>query len=135
MPYRFSRPAIQRLLLAILILLVSACSSDQRGEKCFGEVKTLSGQPLGTLQARVIDRFNSFSVFMPSLELDSGPLHSNDRQLYIPSAVTRDGWLVQRISGHQFSIINAPGDQAITFICPVTSTSDSNQHRLLPPLR
>lgn len=135
MPYRFSRPAIQRLLLAIVTLLLCACSSDQRGEKCIGEVKTLSGQPLGTLRGSVIDRYNSFTVFMPPLKLDSGPLHSNDPQRYVPSAVTRDGWLAQRISSRRFSIINAPGDQAITFLCPVLSASGSNQPRLLSPLR
>ncbi|WP_049778757.1 hypothetical protein [Erwinia tasmaniensis] len=135
MLYGLSHAVVQRLLLAVLTLVLNGCSSEQRGEKCIGEVKTLSGQPLGTLQGSVIDRFSSFTVFMPPLKLDSGPLHSNDPQRYVPSAVTRDGWLAQRISSRRFSIINAPGDQAITFLCPVLSASGSDQHRLLSPLR
>ncbi|ATZ10964.1 hypothetical protein [Erwinia amylovora] len=110
------RPYVMGLLLSALLL--SACSSNEQGQMCVGKVETLSGQSLGTLQGRIIDRFSSFSVNLPSLKLDSGPLHSNDRQLYIPMAVTEDGWLTQRISDHRFALINAPKDQAITLTCP-----------------
>ncbi|AUX72037.1 hypothetical protein [Erwinia pyrifoliae] len=110
------RPAVICLLLYVLVL--SACSSNEQGKICVGKVETLSGQPLGMLQGRIIDRFSSFSVNLPSLKLDSGPLHSNDRQLYIPTAVTEDNWLTQRISDHRFALINASKDQAITLTCP-----------------
>lgn len=107
-----------RVLPVLLVLLLTACSSDYQGQQCPGEIQTLSGQPLGGTQAMIIDRFSSFSVALPDLRLDSGPLQSRDRQLYIPSATTPDGWLAQRISDHRFAIINAPKDQAITFTCP-----------------
>lgn len=107
-----------RILLPSLVFLLAACSSDYKGQSCPGEIQTLSGQPKGVTQAMIIDRFSSFSVELPDLRLDSGPLLSSDRQLYIPSATTPDGWLAQRISDHRFAIINAPQDQAITFTCP-----------------
>ncbi|MFK8258471.1 hypothetical protein ACFL9S_11870 [Erwinia sp. AnSW2-5] len=107
-----------RALPALLVLLLAACSSDYKGQQCPGEIQTLSGQSQGVTQAMIIDRFSSFSVALPDLKLDSGPLQSSDRQLYIPSATTQDGWLAQRISDHRFAIINAPKDQAITFTCP-----------------
>ncbi|WP_455811778.1 hypothetical protein [Pseudomonas graminis] len=107
-----------RLMPALLVLLLAACSSDYKGQACPGEIQTLSGQPQGIVQAMIIDRFSSFSVELPDFKLDSGPLQSSDRQLYIPSATTPDGWLAQRISDHRFAIINAPKDQAITFTCP-----------------
>ena len=107
-----------RILLPSLVFLLAACSSDYKGQSCPGEIQTLTGQPQGATQAMIIDRFSSFSVELPDLRLDSGPLQSNDRQLYIPSATTPDGWLAQRISDHRFAIINAPKDQAITFTCP-----------------
>lgn len=101
-----------------LALLLSACSSDYQGETCPATVSTLSGQSLGTTEGKVIDRFSSFSVTLPDLQVESGALLSSDRQLYVPSATTPDGWLAQRISEHRFSIINAPKDRNITFTCP-----------------
>lgn len=118
LPHRLFRPAVYRILLASAPLILAACSSDFQGHPCSGEIKTLSGQPVATTQGMIIDRVNSFSVTLPDLTLDSGPLMSSDRQLYIPSATTRDGWLAQRISDHRFAIINAPKDQAMTFTCP-----------------
>lgn len=73
---------------------------------------------MGTVQGRIVDHFNSFSVMLADLTLESGALYSSDHARYIPSAVTRDGWLLQRISDRQFSMINSPQDQMITFSCP-----------------
>lgn len=105
-------------LLLIATALLSACSSDYRGKTCAGKVETLSGQPVAMVEGKVIDRFNSFSVTLPEREIDSGPLHSSDRRLYVPSSVTSDGWMAQRVSDQRFTLINAPDDRAITLICP-----------------
>ena len=118
MPYLPSPQTMSRALLASMILLLAACSSDYEGQQCSAEIQTLTGEPRGNINGMVIDRFSSFSVALPDLKLDSGPLHSNDHQLYIPSATTPDGWLAQRISDHRFTIINAPKDQVINFTCP-----------------
>lgn len=118
MPPRLSAAPLVRLLPAVLILLLAACSSDYKGVECNGQRQSLEGQPLGSVQGLVVDRFNSFSVTLPDLKLDSGALQSTNRELYIPSAVTRDGWLAQRVSDRQFSIINSPQNQMITFSCP-----------------
>ncbi|MEN3261225.1 hypothetical protein AAH678_21275 [Sodalis endosymbiont of Spalangia cameroni] len=99
-------------------LLLSACASHYRGVECRGEIKTLAGQPLGVTQALIIDRFNSFSVAMPKMTVESGPLKSTDRNKYLPSAVTREGFLAQRVSDHKFSIINAPANQWVSYTCP-----------------
>ncbi|MGE9553703.1 hypothetical protein ACQPT2_21500 [Erwinia amylovora] len=104
--------------LAALVMLLSACSSGEKGMPCEGKVQTLSGQPLGNVEGTIVDRFTSFSVTLPDLRLESGPLHSSDRQHYIPSAVNREGWLAQRLSDTRFSVINAPQDKMITFSCP-----------------
>ncbi|MCQ4094484.1 hypothetical protein [Erwinia persicina] len=109
---------MRTLLASALLLLLNGCSSGYQGRECSGDIQTLSGQPRGSVQAMIIDRFNSFSVALPDRQLDSGPLLSSDRQRYIPSATTADGWLAQRISDHRFAVINAPTDQAITFTCP-----------------
>lgn len=113
-----SPPLLFRPLFAVLVLLIAACSSGNKGAECNGQRQSLQGQPLGTVQGRIIDRFSSFSVTLPEMTLDSGTLHSSNPERYIPSAVTREGWLVQRISDRQFSIINSPQNQMITFSCP-----------------
>lgn len=117
-PFSKSPPRLLRPLFAALVLLIAACSSGYKGAECSGQRQSLEGQPLGTVQGRIIDRFNSFSVTLPEMTLDSGTLHSSDPERYIPSAVTREGWLAQRLSDRQFSIINSPQNQMISFSCP-----------------
>ena len=106
------------MLAPATFLLISACSSDYRGVECPGEIKTLTGQPLGNTSALIIDRYNSFTVTMPEAKIESGMLHSADRTQYIPSAVTREGWLAQRVSDKKFTIIDSRQDRWITYICP-----------------
>lgn len=98
--------------------MISACSSDYKGVECQGEIKSLTGQPLGNTGALIIDRFNSFTVTMPQMNVESGMLHSADRAVYIPSAVTREGFLAQRLSDKKFTLIDAQQNKWITFICP-----------------
>jgi len=107
--------------LAVLFLacqLLTGCSSGEKGMACEGKMETLSGQALGNTQGRIVDRFTSFRIAMDKLQLESGPLYSSNPQQYIPSAVTREGWLAQRLSDTRFSVINAPQDRMITFSCP-----------------
>ncbi|WP_312042613.1 hypothetical protein [Erwinia sp.] len=107
--------------IALLIaapLLLSACSSGNSGMVCEGKVNTLSGQSLGNTEGKIIDRFTSFHVSMDKLKLESGELYSSDPQQYIPSAVTKEGWLAQRLSDTRFSVINSQQDRMITFSCP-----------------
>lgn len=117
---RLNRPLRvgQRAGVALCALLLDACASQYRGVECRGEIKTLAGQPLGVTQALIIDRFTSFSVAMPKMTVESGPLKSTDRHKYIPSAVTREGYLAQRVSDHKFSIINAPENKWVPYTCP-----------------
>ncbi|MCP1437791.1 hypothetical protein J3D56_001227 [Erwinia persicina] len=105
-------------LLIAAPLLLSACSSGNSGMVCEGKVETLSGQVLGNTEGKIIDRFTSFHVTMDKLKLESGELYSSNPQQYIPSAVTREGWLAQRLSDTRFSVINAQQDRMITFSCP-----------------
>lgn len=107
-----------RSLPVISLLLLAACASEDKGRPCSGLRQTLEGQPLDSVQGFIIDRFTSFSVTLPGLTLDSGTLQSSNPELYIPSAVTPDGWLAQRISDRQFSVIHAGQNQMITFSCP-----------------
>lgn len=109
-------PAI--VLTVAAPLLLTACSSGNSGMICQGKVETLNGQALGNTQGKIIDRFTSFRVTMDKLRLDSGELYSSDPQQYIPSAVTKEGWLAQRLSDTRFSVINAPQNKVITFSCP-----------------
>ena len=113
-----TRRGVSLLLPMAIALLLSACSSRYQGESCPATISTLSGQWLGNTEGKVIDRFSSFSVTLPDMTLESGALLSSDPQRYIPSATTADGWLAQRVSEHQFSIINATQDRVITFTCP-----------------
>ncbi|WP_428945523.1 hypothetical protein ACQK5W_05565 [Pantoea sp. FN060301] len=85
---------------------------------CHGRVETLSGKQQGLVEGTIVDRFTSFRVSMPDITLESGLLYSSDRQRYLPSAVTHEGWLAQRLSDTRFSVINAPQDKMITFSCP-----------------
>lgn len=107
-----------KILLLTGVLAISACSSHYQGKACQGNVRSLSGQPLGTTRALIIDKFNSFQVQMPEKEIDSGRLFSADHTKYVPSAVTQEGFLAQRLSDNRFSIINAPQDQWISYTCP-----------------
>lgn len=111
-------PLVVRGVICAAIVLVTACSSGNKGMPCHGRMETLSGEPKGLVEGTIIDRFTSFRVNMPDVTLESGPLHSNDRQRYLPSAVTREGWLAQRLSDTRFSVINAPQDKMIVFSCP-----------------
>lgn len=98
-------------------LVLTGCSSDYQGKECAGRVESLSGQPLGQTRALIIDRFNSFSVTTSETRIDSGPLKTADRTLYYPSAVTREGFLAQRLSDNSFCLINAPNNQMVTYSC------------------
>lgn len=119
LPHLSLRQTVSRALPLLMLLLLTACSSGYQGRECSGEIQTLSGQPRGTTQGMIVDRFSSFSVTLPDMQLDSGPLYSSDRRTYIPSATTQNGWLAQRLSDRRFTIVNAPRDEAITFTCPV----------------
>lgn len=119
MRWQHGKKSVLSVVLSLVTLLILAgCSSGKKSMVCEGKVQTLSGQNKGTVSGKIVDLFSSFSVETDDLHLESGPLQSFDRQKYIPSAVTREGWLVQRLSDTRFSIINAPQDMMITFSCP-----------------
>lgn len=99
-------------------LALTACSGDYHGKQCQGTVRDLSGQPLGTTQAQINDKYTSFTVTQSEQALDSGTLYSRDRTRYFPSAVTQEGYLAQRLSDTRFSIINAQKNQWISYACP-----------------
>ncbi len=101
-----------------ILLLISGCSSHYRGVQCQGDIKSLAGQPLGATSALIEDRYNSFSVAMPQEKVESGTLQSADRSLYIPSAVTTEGYLAQRVSDKKFTLIDSRKDRWITYTCP-----------------
>jgi len=103
--------------IAASVLLLAGCAADYQGKECAGQVQSLSGVPLGQTQALIVDRFNSFSVTTAQGTIHSGTLHSNDRRIYLPSAVTREGYLAQRLSDNRFCLINAPQDQVVTYQC------------------
>ena len=109
---------LPRAAMLATALLLCACSSRYQGVECQGKIRHLSGQPIGDTNALIIDRFNSFSVTTADGKVESGMLFSADRTQYIPSSVTREGLLAQRLSDKQFSIINASADQWITYTCP-----------------
>ncbi|NDL64920.1 hypothetical protein GRH90_19490 [Enterobacteriales bacterium SAP-6] len=112
------RPRWGKILLLTGALAIAACSSHYEGKECTGKVRSLAGQPLGTVQALILDKFTSFQVRLPEKEIDSGTLFSADHTKYVPSAVTQEGLLAQRLSDNRFSIINAPQDQWISYTCP-----------------
>lgn len=109
------------IAFSLITLLLSGCASEQKSMVCEGKVQTLTGQLQGKTSGKIVDLYSSFSVETDDLQLESGPLQSSDQQKYIPSAVTKEGWLLQRISDTQFSAVNAPLDTMITFSCPSRS--------------
>lgn len=115
----FPHGRLLSLPLIIALAVLTACSSGERGMICQGEVQTLDGKTLSKVEGKIVDRYASFSVTLPDLKLESGVLHSADRRLYVPSAVTPEGWLAMRLSDTRFMVVNAPQDKVVTFNCPV----------------
>ena len=113
-------PVLSLPLIAALLVL-TACSSGEQGMMCQGEVQTLGGRTVSKVEGKIVDRYASFSVTLPDLKLESGVLHSADRRLYVPSAVTPEGWLAMRLSDTRFMVVNAPQDKVVTFNCPARS--------------
>lgn len=111
---------MKRIVMSMAFLAISACTSNSgdKGVACHGEIKSLSGQPIGETNALIIDNVDSFIVAMPAMTIDSGTLYSSDRTQFFPSAVTAQGFLAQRLSNKKFSLVNAPQDQWITYFCP-----------------
>ncbi|MGB9097128.1 hypothetical protein [Erwinia sp.] len=114
-------PAFAFMPLIAALLLLTGCSSGEKGSICEGQAQTLDGRVLGNVEGKIVDRFTSFSVTLPDFTLESGPLHSADRQKYVPSAVTQQGWLAMRLSDTRFMVVNAPQDKVLTFTCPSRS--------------
>jgi hypothetical protein len=119
--YAGLNPAIFAVPLLAALALLTGCSSGEKGMVCEGQAQTLDGRVLGNVQGKIVDRFTSFSVTVPDLTLNSGPLHSADRQKYVPAAVTPEGWLAMRLSDTRFMVVNAPQDKVLTFNCPSRS--------------
>ena len=107
-----------RMMIFTLPLVLAACSSRPQGVECPGKVASIYGQESGVTYARVFDLVNSFSVTNEDVKVESGPLYSTDRHRYIPAAVTKEGYLAQRISATQFRLIDPRQDQMITWTCP-----------------
>ena len=116
----FSR-TVWQLATAAAFVLLTACSGGERGMVCQGNMQTLDGRNLGNLEGKIVDRYTSFSVTLPESVVESGPLHSADRRQYVPSAVTKQGWLAMRLSDTRFMVVNAPQDKVFTFSCPSRS--------------
>jgi len=116
----FSRRVV-RISVAAALVLLTACSGGEQGMICQGNLQTLDGRNLGDLEGKIVDRFTSFSVTLPEKVVESGPLHSADRQQYVPAAVTKEGWLAMRLSDTRFMVVNAPQDKVFTFSCPSRS--------------
>ncbi|NIF21833.1 MULTISPECIES: hypothetical protein [Pantoea] len=111
---------MRRLILLSMALIIAGCSSTPHGVDCPGEVATISGQPMGKTQGHIFDLVTSFSVSKGGVVVDSGRLHSLDRFQYVPSAVTSEGYYAQRLSDHQFRLINPWQDTMITWNCPAS---------------
>jgi len=107
-----------RLSTLMALFLLAGCSSTPKGVDCPGEVASLSGQSMGHTQARIFDLVNAFTVTRDDVTVNSGALHSTDRFLYVPSAVTSEGFTAQRLSDKQFRLINPYQDALITWTCP-----------------
>ncbi|QHM70772.1 hypothetical protein [Mixta intestinalis] len=110
-----------RVMVLTLPLLLAACSSSPPGVECAGSVATLYGEETATTHGTIFDLVNSFSVANEKVKVESGPLHSNDRSRYIPAAVTKEGYLAQRISDRQFRLIDPQQDKMITYTCENSS--------------
>lgn len=106
-----------RMMVFTLPFLLAACSSGQQGVECPGKVATIYGQETAATRATVFDLVSSFSVADDDVKVESGPLHSTDRTRYIPAAVTKEGYLAQRISDRQFRLIDPQQDKMITWTC------------------
>ncbi|WP_075181040.1 hypothetical protein [Pantoea sp. 1.19] len=105
-------------LLLLPGLLLIGCQSPYQGKLCRGEVSTLAGQTVGISAVHIVDRVDHFTVRGDGLTLESGPLHSANRLLYLPASVTREGYLAQRLSDTQFRLASAREDRMITWVCP-----------------
>ena len=106
-----------RVIALTLPFILVACSSGPQGVECPGKVATLYGQESALTHARIFDLVSSFSIANDEVKVESGPLHSTDRTRYIPAAVTKEGYLAQRISDKQFRLIDPQQDQMITYTC------------------
>ncbi|GAA0468604.1 MULTISPECIES: hypothetical protein [Tatumella] len=110
------------LLMAAVLVLITGCTSQPRGRLCDGEVSSLYGQNLGRSNAWVFDQVNYFTVSKNAVRINSGPLISADRQLYIPAAVTAEGYYAQRLGDNRFRLINSPQNLMVTWTCPAPGT-------------
>lgn len=115
------RRSLWRISVAATLAVLTACSTGEQGMVCQGNLQTLDGRSLGNLEGKIVDRFTSFSVTLPESVVESGLLHSADRQQYVPSAVTKEGWLAMRLSDTRFMVVHAPQDKVYTFSCPSRS--------------
>lgn len=112
------KAAALSLMVIALALLLPGCASDDPARQCQAEVKTLSGQLLAQQQVRIIDHVGAFTVITAKQRIQSGPLKSNDRRQFIPSAITAEGYLAQRLSDKKFSLINGAQNRWISYYCP-----------------
>ncbi|MFD1803245.1 hypothetical protein ACFSFZ_13725 [Mixta tenebrionis] len=110
-----------RVMVLTLPLLLAACSSGPPGIECPGKVASLYGGEIATTHGTIFDLVNSFSVANEKVKVESGPLYSSDRSRYIPAAVTKEGYLAQRISARQFRLIDPQQDKMITYTCGESS--------------
>lgn len=109
---------IQRPCAALCCaLLLLGCSATDNGMSCVGEVKTLAGQSVGRSSAVIVDRFRAFTVITPDARIESGPLYSADSVRFIPSAVTKEGFMAQRLSANTFCIIDPHKNEYVTYYC------------------
>ena len=106
-----------RVMVFTLPFLLAACSSGPQGVECPGKVASIYGQEGPETRGTVFDLVNSFSVAADGVNVESGPLHSTDRARYIPAAVTKEGYLAQRLSANQFRLIDPRQDRMITWTC------------------
>lgn len=106
-----------RVMMFTLPFWLVACSSGPQGVECPGNVASIYGQENNATRGTVFDLVNSFSVATDDIKVESGPLHSTDRTRYIPAAVTKEGYLAQRLSDRQFRLIDPQQDRMITWTC------------------
>lgn len=106
-----------RVMMFTLPFWLVACASGPQGVECPGKVASIYGQENNVTHGTVFDLVNSFSVATDDVKVESGPLHSADRTRYIPAAVTKEGYLAQRLSDRQFRLIDPQQDRMITWTC------------------